>query len=146
MAVTPFRAVNFQPNQLLTEDLLDQLASNQNYLFEMRASATWTGGSLRRAEGVRLISGRSLIAATKRNYQGVTVGFGNYFSAGCTPNITATPVSTSQRRYFITINGIGTLYPDNRGFQIYAFLDAQTPKKQNKIAKSFYVSWIAMGY
>lgn len=146
MAVTPFRAVNFQPNQLLDEALLDQLASNQTYLYEMTPRAIWTGGSARRQEGVKLISGRATIGAIRRNYNGATIGFGNFFSASCTPNITATPVSTAQRRYFTTINGIGKLYPDNRGFQVWCFLDAQTPKKQNKITKAFYISWIAMGF
>lgn len=146
MAVTPFRAVNFQPNQLLSEELLDQLASNQTWLYEMTPRAVYTYGSLRRREGVKLISGRALIGATKRNHASTTVRFGDFFSANCNPNITNGIVSAHQRRFFVTLDGIGQLMPDNRGFQIHVYLDAQTATRHDKIARNIYISWQAMGY
>lgn len=145
MAATPFRAVNFQPNELLTEDLLDQLASNQTWLFENTPRAIYTYGTIRRMEGIKIISGRALIGSTKKNNASTTVRFGNYFSAGSNPNITHGIVSAHQRRFFVTIDGIDQLMPDNRGFQIHVYLDAQTPKKQDKISRNIYIPWIAMG-
>lgn len=147
MAVTPFRAVNFQPNALLTEELLDQLASNQNYLYQMTPRAKYTMGGNNRTEGIKLLSGRTLIAATKNNTQAASVGFGNFFSAGSLPNVAIAPVSNYGRRYFVTICGFGgNMNIDNRGFSMFVALDAQTVKKNDKIARSFYISWIAMGY
>lgn len=144
MATTPFRAVNFQPTQLLTEELLDQLATNQTWLFENTPRAIYTYGSLVRREGVRIVSGRALIGATAKTNSSVTVRFGNFFSANCNPNITTGIVSAKQRRFFVTVDGIGQLMPDNRGFQVHVSLDAQ--KKADKISNNIYVSWIAMGY
>lgn len=146
MATTPFRAVNFQPNQLLTEELLDQLATNQTWLFENTPRATYHYGSLTRKEGVKIISGRALIGATKKNNESTTVRFGDAFSANCNPNITTGIVSGNQRRFFVTIDGIGQMMPDNTGFQIHVYLDAQTAKKQDKITRNIYIPWIAMGY
>jgi len=146
MASTPFRAVNFQPNELLSEALLDQLASNQTWLFENTPRAVYTYASLNRREGVKIISGRALIGATKKNNETTTVRFGNFFSANCNPNITHGIVSAQQRRFFVTIDGIGQMMPDNTGFQIHVYLDAQTVKKHDKISRNIYIPWIAMGY
>lgn len=144
MATTPFRAVNFQPNQLLTEELLDQLATNQTWLYENTPRAVYTYGNLRRREGVRIVSGRALIGATKKDSASTTVRFGNFFSANCNPNVTTGIVSAQQREFFCTIDGIGQMMPDNRGFQIHVSLNAK--KKADKIARNIYVSWNAMGY
>lgn len=147
MAVTPFRAVNFQPDQLLTEELLDQLASNENYLYEMTPRAQYTYDGINTQSGIKLMSGRTLIAATKENHQATTVGFGNFFSSGSNPNVAVATVSNHSRRFFVTIEGWGhTLAIDNRGFNVFVYLDAQTKKKNDKIPRSFYISWIAMGY
>lgn len=146
MASTPFRAVNFQPNQLLSADLLNQLATNQTWLYENTPRAVYTYAGITRREGVRLVSGRALIGATAKNNAHQTVRFGNFFSTNCNPNITHGIVSAQQRRFFVTIDGIGQLMPDNTGFQIHVYLDAQTPKKQDKISRNIYVPWIAMGY
>lgn len=146
MASTPFRAVNFQPNQLLSADLLNQLATNQTWLYENTPRSVYTYAGITRREGTRIVSGRALIGATTKNNASTTVRFGNFFSTNCNPNITHGIVSAQQRRFFVTIDGIGQLMPDNTGFQIHVYLDAQTPKKQDKISRNIYIPWIAMGY
>lgn len=140
-----FQAVSFQPNQLLDENILNQLASNQTWLFENKPSAVYTYRAIRRQEGVKIISGRALIGATKSNNAHTTVRFGNFFSSGCNPNITNGIVSGNQRKFYVTIDGIGVTYPDNRGFQIHVYLGGNA-KKQEKITNSIYISWQAMGY
>lgn len=107
--------------------------------------ATYTSGGIRRTEGVKVLTGRALIGATKNTNATTTVRFGNFFSADTRPNIAHSILSGHQRRFFVTIDGIGTLFPDNRGFQIHVFMDAQTPKKFDHIAHNIYIPWIAVG-
>lgn len=146
MATTPFRAVNFQADETLTEDILDQLATNQVWLYDNTPRAVYTYGALRRNEGIRIVSGRQLIGATKKNNNSASVRFGNFFSSGCNPNITTGIVSAAQRKFFVTMTGIGTPYPDNRGFNLYVYLDAPAGKKQPRITRNIYIPWTAIGY
>ena len=137
--------MNFQPSQLLDEAVLDQLATNETWLYENTPRAVYTLANIRRNEGVRIISGRALIGATKKNNAVATVRFGNFFSSGCNPNITTGIVSANQRKFFVTIDGIGVTYPDNRGFNVHVYLDAPASVKQPKITRSIYNPWTAIG-
>ena len=141
---TPFRAINFQPNQLLDESVMDQLASNQKWLFDNMPSALYEYNAIRRKEGVRIVAGRALIGATKDDNAKVDVRFGNYFSASCNPIVTTGTVSNGQRKFFITIEGYGQLMPDNRGFRVTCWLAKEL--KTDVIRRNIYVTWQALGY
>jgi hypothetical protein len=142
-----FKAVNWTPSELLAETKTDQMADNADYLFLNTPRAVYTlPGGLRRAQGVKIASGRVLIAKRlKSDSATATVRFGNFFSARCAPIITTGIVSEGQSRIFCIINGIGQLQPDNTGFQVGVNIAAES-KKKDKIAHSFYVAWVAMGY
>jgi hypothetical protein len=142
-----FKAVNWTPNELLAEAKTDQMGDNADYLFTNTPRAIYTlPGGLRRAQGVKIASGRVLIAKdTKSDSASATVRFGNFFTALCDPIITTGIVSEGQAKIFCVINGIGQLQPDNTGFQVGVNIAAESKKKDN-IRHSFYIAWQAMGY
>jgi len=142
-----FRAINWTPNELLGESKTDQMADNAEWLFTHTPRAIYTlPGGLTRTEGVKIASGRVIIAKRmKSDSANANVKFGNFFTNNCEPNITTGIVSEHQTKIFATINGIGgSLLPDNRGFSVGVNIAAG--KKKDKIAHSFYVTWQAMGY
>lgn len=142
-----FKAINWTPNELLAETKTDQMADNAEYLYLNTPRAIYTlPGGLRRVEGIRIATGRVLIAKRlKSDSASATVRFGNFFTTRCDPIITTGIVSEHQTKIFATINGIGQLQPDNRGFQVGVNIAAES-KKKDKIAHSFYIAWQAMGY
>lgn len=143
--MSQFKALNWTPAQKVGESQMDTLTGNIDWLYNNTPRAVYTLPSgLTRAEGVRMASGRALITKRKSDDATVTVRFGNFFSANCQPLITTGIVSEGQKKIFCVINGIDTLHPDNRGFQILVNIAASGAK--DKIARSFYVSWHALGY
>lgn len=142
-----FKAVNWTPNELLAEAKTDQMGDNADYLFANTPRAIYTlPGGLRRAQGVKIASGRVLISKDpKSDSASATVRFGNFFTANCDPIITTGIVSEGQAKIFCVINGIGQLQPDNTGFQVGVNIAAES-KKKDKISYSFYIAWQAMGY
>lgn len=142
-----FKAINWTPNELLAETKTDQLADNAEWLYNNTPRAIYTlPGGLRRVQGVKIASGRVLIGKRlKSDSASATVRFGNFFTARCEPIITTGIVAEHQTKIFATINGIGRLVPDNRGFQVGVNIAAEA-KKNDKIARSFYIAWQAMGY
>lgn len=148
MAATPFRAISWEPTELVTEAKMDQLASNQRWLYENSPRALYSLPSgAKRAEGVKIMAGKAYIAPnTKGDTRTVNVGFANFFSSGCQPIVTTGIISGAQDRIFCVTNGLGSaLHPDHRGFQITVNIAAEL-KKNDKIKSAFYVAWQAMGY
>lgn len=147
MASTPFRAVNWSPNELIGEDKMDQMSANMNWLRDNTPRAVYTLPSgLRRVEGVRVVSGRVFIATSKSDEASAEVRFSNFFSVECQPSVTTGIISNHTRRIFSVVKGIGQLQPDHRGFEVRVTADNGTKKKEASIAHSFYVAWQAMGY
>jgi len=141
-----FKAVNWTPSEMIGERKMDTLADNADYLYKNTPRSIYTlPGGIRRVEGLKLATGRAIITKRNRDDAVVEVRFGNYFSSYCEPNITTGVISASQPRVFCTINGIGRLIPDSRGFQVGVNIAANN-KKKDKIVKTMYVAWSAMGY
>lgn len=141
-----FKAINWTPNEMVGERKMDTLADNTEWLYRNTPRAIYTlPGGLRRVEGVKIASGRVIITKRNRDSATVEVRFGNYFSTRCEPNITTGVVSAAQPRIFCVVNGIGRLIPDHRGFQVGVNV-AAGQKKNDKITRTMYVGWQAMGY
>lgn len=142
-----FRAVNWTPNERLGESKTDQMNDNAEYLYQRTPRAVYTlPGGLHRAEGIKICSGRVVIAKRpKTDAATVRVSFGNFFSSRCEPIVTTGVVSEKQTRIFCVVNGLGKLQPDTRGFNVEVNI-ARTNKRKGKLAHSFYVAWQAMGY
>lgn len=141
-----FKAINWTPSEQIGERKMDTMTDNAEWLYNNTPRSIYTlPGGLRRVEGVKIASGRVIITKRNRDTASVEVRFGNYFSSRCEPNITTGIVSAGQTKIFCVTNGIGRLLPDARGFQVGVNIAADN-KKNDKIARSFYVAWQAMGY
>ena len=149
MASTPYRAISWQPRDLLGDDKMDQMNSNVQWLFENTPRGMFTTPEgIRRFEGIRIASGRAVIPKKpKADTHAVRVGFNNFFSTGCEPNITLglnmavnQPMTCNFRGY----EGTG-MQPDHNGFVI-AVRNNATNKAKDVLSRSFMVHWIAMGY
>jgi hypothetical protein len=143
--MSAFKALNWSPNEMLGESKIDAMTDNSEFLFANTPRALYTLPGVARVEGVRLCSGRALITARASDSAGVTVSFGNYFSNGCQPIITTGVNIEGTVQIHCVFHGIGMLIPDHTGFQIEVNVDTPT-KATDKIARSFYVSWQALGY
>ena len=141
-----FSALNWTPNEMVSDPKVDQMTDNADWLFKNTPRAVYKVAGLSRNEGVKIASGRVIIGRRRKSDSATAqVRFGNYFTPTCEPIITTGIVSEHQTNIFATISGIGRLQPDARGFQVGVNIAADK-KKQDKIARSFYVTWSAMGY
>lgn len=141
-----YRAISWNPNEVLAGSKMDTLTNNMDYLYNYTPRAQYTLPSgLNRVEGVRLVSGRATIGPQKSDNGAVTVNFANAFSTGCQPIIVATPVTNKFTKIFCTIQGIGQIVPDNRGFVGYVNVASEI-KSNDKITQTIYLTWMAMGY
>lgn len=131
--------------EMITVNDMNQLSHNQQFIFEQMPRANYRGFGVHRSEGIKLAAGLIAIGASKKPYASNDVRFGNFFAPRCNPIVTTGIVASHQHRIFCTIQGLGTLHPDNRGFRARVTIDAAT-KKNRKIARNFYVSWQALGY
>lgn len=142
-----FKAINWTPNEVVGERKFDQMTDNAEWLFNNTPRAIYTlPGGISRAQGIKIASGRVIISKRmKSDSATATVRFGNFFSTRCDPIITTGIVAEHQVRIFCVINGIGKLHPDHRGFNVEVNIAAEK-KKNDKISRSFSVTWQAMGY
>lgn len=142
MAATPYKPITWSPNELITEDKLDQIANNSQWLFENTPRAVYEAYGVKRTTGVKIAAGTVLFNGSKTAFQTKAVYFSNFFSAASKPVVT-TGVISFQRRTFVITNGFGVYQPDSRGFEIVVECESTSV---NKIERDFYVSWMAVGF
>jgi hypothetical protein len=145
MAASPYRAFSFQPYELLSSEMTNQLNNNIQYLYENTPRVLYTVARIKRAEGVRIACGKVVFERQKNDQAGEAVHFSNFFSSGCQPVITTGILSTGQRKIFATYTGLNSTHPTHNGFRLRVEIDASN-KKKDSITKQFWVTWIAMGY
>lgn len=146
MAATPFKVISWSPNEPITDEKLDAMVSNDNWLKTKMVQGNYSAYNKKRDEGLRIAGGLALITSRKAANAQKSVGFNDFFSPGCRPIVTTGIVSKSQRQIFVTVDGPGNqLHPTKDGFQVFVHVDAWD-KKNKKISRNFYVSWIALGY
>ena len=145
MASTPFKVVSWAPLDPITDEKLDAMVSNDNWLFDNMVRARYGANGVSRDTGIRIASGLALITSGKSAEKSRSVTFGNYFSDSCKPVVTTGIVSGSQRQIFATIDGPGSNpQPTRDGFQVHVHENSNNKKK--KISRNFYVSRHALGY
>ena len=145
MSVTAFRPMTWQPMELITDVKMDRMTQNEEFLSEYLMGTSYRGFGSTRDKGIKLACGLVSIGTSKGAEANKDVRFGNFFSSGCNPIVTTGLVSSHQHRIHLTIDGLGQLHPDQRGFQVHVRMDSLN-KKKNRITHNFYVSWHAMGY
>lgn len=144
MGATPYRAIAWMPNEVISDDKVNQMASNVQWLYEYTPRALFTDSGLTREEGVKIASGKVRFNKRKSDSASEEVRFNSFFSTYCQPNITTGLISSGQRKIWLAVEGLGDELPDHRGFRIGVTMEYG--KKKDKIANRFWVHWQAMGY
>lgn len=145
MASTPFKVISWAPLEPITDEKLDAMVSNDNWLRDNMMRGRYAANGVTRETGLRMASGLALITSGKAASKTRGVGFGSYFSESCKPIVTTGIVSAAQRQIYVTIDGPGTKpQPTRDGFQVHVFVNSRNRRK--KISRNFYVSWHALGY
>lgn len=146
MANKEFIAVNWTANQIIDEDSMDQVNSNLVWMRNHKVEGKYQHLNNATTEiGLKILCGRKQITPRRSDTAIVQVGFTKLFTPGSTPVITTSITSPAQVNFFTVINGIGRLQPNHVGFECKVNVAANR-KKFDKIAKSIFINWIAMGY
>lgn len=141
-----FVAVNWSPGQMIDEDSLDQINSNAVYLRNQAVDGKYMHLNNGVTDiNIKLLCGRKEITPRRSDTAAVRIGFAKMFAPDSSPVITTSITSPSQAKIFSVINGIGRLQPNHQGFECKVQVSADT-KANDKIAKSIFINWIAMGY
>lgn len=130
---------------MLTETKMDRIGSNLQWLYERMPRAKYDAWNVKQDKGVKIVGGMVSIPPDKDGIVVKNVYFGDIFTPGCRPIVTMGIISDALRRVYITIDGIGTVLPDDRGFQVHANA-TYANKNTTKFTRTFYVAWQAMGY
>lgn len=143
MTATPYQPISWSSQEPAFKDKLNQMTNNDQWLFENMPKMYYSVNGIKRSTGVKAATGFGVFNASATRYAAGTVSFGDYFSQGCQPVVVVGEMQTyPQREVIATIRGIGTAFPDHRGFEVY--LTAVGTAK--KISSTVYAPWIAIGY
>lgn len=142
MAVTQYKAVTWSPNELISNDKMNQLSTNMDWLAQNTPRAMYSISGLKTQQGIKIVGGMAFCpASSKAPSEHATVTFSGFFSPNCMPIITTGLVTIPQGNIGVYIKGLSGLKPDARGFDIYVRRHVG-----KNIPRSFYVSWQALGY
>jgi hypothetical protein len=129
----------------MTEDKMNQDAYNVQWLYENTPRVLFTSPQVNRPVGIKLVSGRLRFEKKNADTAEANVMFGGYFSTNCQPNITTGIISDGQRKIHVVLSGLSQLHPNENGFRVKIEIAAEV-KKNDKIARPFWIHWQAMGY
>ena len=146
-------ATSYKPlswgEEYISSDKLNQMASNDQYLFERTPTVYYSAyGVNKKSGGMKIMSGVLAIYANK-NASHVTKDyhFGSFFSHGCRPVITVGQNMTTAGRYHVYFKGFGTFAPDHRGVKFGVIANHRSGSKTpNRINTKIYIHWTAVGW
>lgn len=143
---TTFKATNWSQSELITQQKANVSNNNIDWLFRNTPRAMYTmPGNTRRAEGLKITSGKIIIAAPNDASAMGEVAFGSFFSTGCEPHVT-TGVLASFPAIACAVGGIGQGFPDHRGIRVKIQIADWYKTVRPTFGETVYVSFIAMGY
>jgi hypothetical protein len=141
-AVTEFVAVNWNANQLIDEDSLDQINSNLNWLKDHSLTGQLQSATgYPTSTGLKILAGKSVIPALGTPWIYYDVYFAKSFTPNSSPVITASAWTGNQTSAINVIGLDGTSSYDHRGFKVNLYPVVNAPYTVNPI-----VNWIAIGY
>jgi hypothetical protein len=146
MAAKEFAPLTWNDNEPLFMEKLNQMANNEQYLFENMPKMYYNAHGVKKSTGVRILSSVVGIPANSKSPNGsARYYFGNFFSSGCRPLVVASVNSYPQGRYHLNTRGIDTFWPDHRGFEARIAADELNPKN-NKISATVWIPFVAIGW
>lgn len=150
MAVSEYKPVNWSDNEPTFTDKLNQMATNDQFLFENtpRMYYNHQGVEVVRDRNMKIASGVRVFVVNGSGQYIEPVEFGNFFSTACHPvvvvggvvNRNSVRCHTGARAF-----SLGQ-HIDHRGFELVAAVDQTQYGDQNIMPTNFYVPWIAVGF
>jgi hypothetical protein len=140
-----FNHVSFT-SESIPASKLQQLADNDNWLFENAPRLRYAVTDLTKEKGIKIIAGKTRYPATTgADWEDVYVYFGSFFTAGCKPIVTCVTADTEKgHRKFVNVRGLGGEL-DHRGF-IGHVTAHEPPGYPQYIHGSGWLHWIAVGW
>ena len=139
---TEFVAVNWNSNQLIDEDSLDQLNANVNWLKNNSLTGQYqqpTGTPT--STGLKILAGKSSLGTSGSYFAALDVYFAKSFTPNSSPVVTASIYSSNQVSAFNIYGLDNSTTIDHRGFKIFLRKIDNTIYQDNS-----YINWIAVGY
>lgn len=145
MAIVPYKAVSWSDNEPLFTSKLNQMANNDQWLYEHMPRMLYTAYNQRKADGLKIASGILMCQPAPSGIQQHVVYFGSFFSESCTPVVVTGLMHQGEVRMTFGVKGIGQTYVDHRGFELLGGAIHHSPNHK-AFTKIFWVPWIAMGF
>lgn len=141
-----FTPVNWSNGQLIDEDSLDQINNNEVYLRDRSVQGKYMfdwGASV--DQGIKVMAGRIYIPAQNVEVVYGTVGFPQLFTPDIQPIVVTNILSPGQNKFMHIVYGIGTYFPDHRGFQFK--INVRAGQSDNQVfSNPIYLQYHALGY
>lgn len=144
MVAVPYKAISWSDNEPIFTSKLNQMANNDQWLYENAPRMLYTAYNQRRAEGIKIASGILMCSPSKSGIQQHTVRFGSFFSSACTPVVVTGLMHNGEVRITFGTRGIGKQYIGSDGFELLGGVIPYGTAKA--FTKTFWVPWIAVGY
>lgn len=143
MTSTPYKPISWNSPEPAFVDKLNAMCNNAQWIYENAPRIYYSVNGVKRSSGIKVASGHLLLNSSSGRYAASTQSFGDYFSQGCQPVVVVGEMlSYPMREVIATIRGMGTTWPDNRGFELYLTATGEA----TKVANTVYAPWIAVGY
>lgn len=146
MATTPYKPTSWSLGEQITREKLNQMTSNDQYLFENQPNAFYNAHGIKKTTGLKIMVGYTYLKGGRSRHHESQVFFGNFFSVGCLPIVITTPIIQKQSRIHHCVRGLpGTYWPDHRGFTAIIDTDEINPKT-NYLYYGVNLQFVAVGY
>ena len=144
---TPYKALSFEKNEALTQDMINQVYNNYQWIWENSPKARVKGTAGRQRANVVVVGGKTHITQSRKYDIGsARVLFGDFFHPTCHPHITTGIINGQQAKVFCTLSGLyGRDYPDHNGFEIVVNV-AAILRSRDEVGRHMWVAWMATGF
>lgn len=141
-----FESVTWNDDDEATPEKLNQMAQNDDYLLSKAIPMLYRVNGLNKSTGLKICAGISSAPVTDFRQTVVEVHFGGFFTAGCTPIVLVSGLSTDKWRAYLSVTGLaqGSLLPTDQGFR--CVVSEGEGYGVGYLAKPTSVSWCALGY
>lgn len=144
MATTPYSPVTWGDNEPVFTKKLNKMAQNDQWLYENTPRMLYKAQGVARTQGVKIASGIATVHPDKDTFNRDTIYFGSFFTVGCRPIVVVSLINNGEAYIHLSTHGISGQFPDHRGFELHGHTDKRSGL--NVFTRTYYVSWIAVGY
>lgn len=124
---------------------LQQMATNDRYLFEATPKAAFNHEGVRRDRGLKILAGSEIVQPSNEWMQNREIRFGGFFSSGSQPIVIANHYGYPQTGANIAVKGLSeTKLPSHEGFAVFMWTDDRLGNK-GTLQQPMYIAYIAVG-